>query len=139
MKVILLENIKGLGEKLDIKDVSGGHARNFLFPKKLAELATAANLGRRDQQLQKQKKELAELQALAEKLSGEIVQFTLKTGPAGEVFGSVTKKDIEDALRDRGYGEVRAALDQPLKTLGERRLGITFRRGVKGDVTIKIV
>jgi large subunit ribosomal protein L9 len=139
MKVVLLRDIRGLGRKFDVKEVKAGYFRNFLLPRQLAVLATAAAFKHREAHLAKEQALMAALQAAAEKLSGEILEFHLKTGDAGEVFGSVTTADLKKLLLERGYTDFEVELDRPLKSPGEYEVGITFSRGVKRNVTIKIV
>lgn len=102
MKVILLADVKGLGKKGDIVNASDGHARNFLFPRKLAEEATTANMNVLNQKKEAdRRKKLAELEAaqkLADELKGKEVKIIGKSGDNGRLFGSITSKDIADEL-----------------------------------------
>ena len=103
MKVIFLADVKGQGKKGDIKDVSDGYARNFLLPKKLVELATKENVhaieGKREAAAFHKGKEHEEALALKEKLGGMSVTLKAKAGENGKLFGSITSKDIVDALK----------------------------------------
>ncbi len=104
MKVILSQDIRGLGKKYDVKNVSDGYARNFLIPKKLAKLATETAV--RD--IEEQKKELtcrqdklkSALEKTAERLSGKEFHFYPEVGEKHEVFSSVGKKDVKNAIDD---------------------------------------
>lgn len=102
MKVILLADVKGLGKKGDIVNASDGHARNFLFPRKLAQEATDANMNVLNQKKEAdRRKKLAELEAaqkLADELKGKEVKIIGKSGDNGRLFGSITSKDIADEL-----------------------------------------
>lgn len=102
MKVILKADVKGVGKKGDVVNASDGYARNFLFPKKLAEEATAGNLKTHDLIKAKEAKlkaeELEEAKKLASKIGELTVAVKVKTGDNGKVFGSVTSKDISEAL-----------------------------------------
>lgn len=102
MKVILLQDVKNMGKKGDVINASDGYARNFLFPRKLAQEATEASLhiiNNRNENERKQK--LAELEA-AQKLAGELkgkeIKTTSKTGESGRLFGAITNKDVAALL-----------------------------------------
>lgn len=102
MKVILKADVKGVGKKGDVVNASDGYARNFLFPKNLAEEATAGNLKTHSLIKEKEAKlkaeELADAKKLADKIGGLTVSIKVKTGDNGKVFGSVTSKDVSEAL-----------------------------------------
>lgn len=102
MKVILLEDIKSVGKKGEVVNASDGYARNFLFPRKLAQEATEANMHVLNQKKESERrKKLAEMEAaqsVAEQLKGKEVKITVKAGDNGRLFGSITSKDIADAL-----------------------------------------
>lgn len=103
MKVILMADVKGQGKKGDIKEVSDGYARNFLFPKKLAVEATNANVnaveGKKEAAAYHKGKEIEEATALKEKLSSLTVKLKAKAGEGGRLFGSVTSKDVAQELK----------------------------------------
>jgi large subunit ribosomal protein L9 len=102
MKVILLADVKGLGKKGDIVNASDGHARNFLFPRKLAQEATDTNMNVLNQKKEAdRRKKLADLEAAqkrADELKGKEVKIIGKSGENGRLFGSITSKDIADEL-----------------------------------------
>lgn len=102
MKVILLADIKSVGKKGEVVNASDGYARNFLFPKKLAQEATDANLNVINQKKESdRRKKLAEIEAaqkMAEELKTKEVVITAKSGENGRLFGSITSKDIAEAL-----------------------------------------
>lgn len=110
MKVILLQDVKKLGKKGDVVDISDGYARNFLFPRKLAEEATASNLHILNNKKENERKQkLAELEA-AQKLAGELkgkeIKITAKTGENGKLFGAITSKDIAGLIKEQYKVEV---------------------------------
>lgn len=102
MKVIFTENVKGQGKKGDIKDVSDGYAR-FLFSKKVAIEATKGNLndiqGKKESAEYHKGKEVEEATELAKKIEGVSVTIKAKAGDGGRLFGSVTNKDVSEALK----------------------------------------
>jgi LSU ribosomal protein L9P len=103
MKVILLQDIKALGKKGDVVNASDGYARNYLFPKKLAQEATDENLHIVNQKKENERKkklaEMEEAQALAEKLKGKEVKIVAKSGESGRLFGAITSKDIAESIK----------------------------------------
>lgn len=102
MKVILLQDVKKLGKKGDVINASDGYARNFLFPRKLAEEATDNNLHILNNKKENERKQkLAELEAaqkLAAELKGKEVKITAKTGESGKLFGAITSKDVAELI-----------------------------------------
>jgi large subunit ribosomal protein L9 len=140
MKIILLKDIKGLGKKLEVKEVKDGYGRNFLVIRGLAEIATPEAL----QKLEAQKKiREAERQKLVAKLKEEVgkiealsLNFKMKVGEKGETFGSVNQKDIESELSRHGYKDLKIELEKPIKTLGEHIVQIDLGEGIKAKVKI---
>lgn len=102
MKVILLADVKSVGKKGEVVNASDGYARNFLFPRKLAQEATEANMNVLNQKKEaERRKKLAETEAAqkqADELKGKEVKIMAKSGESGRLFGSITSKDIADAL-----------------------------------------
>lgn len=102
MKVILLGDVKGVGKKGEVINASDGYARNFLFPRKLAQEATEANMNILNQKKEaERRRKLAETEAaqkVADNLKGKEVKISAKSGENGRLFGSITSKDIAEAL-----------------------------------------
>jgi large subunit ribosomal protein L9 len=102
MKVILLKDIKSVGKKGDVINAADGYARNFLFPRKLAEEATDSNmhiLNRKDENERKKKtSEIEQAQELANSLKDKVIKMVMKAGENGKLFGAITTKDIAVAL-----------------------------------------
>lgn len=142
MKVILLQDIKGMGKKHDIKEVKSGYARNFLIPKKLVLIATQAIISKiehlKADEKEKQKKFLNELEKKAEELPKLNLKFCLKTGEHNEIFGSVTKHNIEKALETKGFYGARANLEKPIKILGIQDVEVDLGKGVKTRVRVEV-
>lgn len=103
MKVILLQDVKSVGKKGEIVNASDGYARNFLFPRKLAQEATEGNLHIVNQKKEaERKKKLEEIEAAqkqAEEIKGKVVKIVTKAGEGGRLFGAITTKDIADSLK----------------------------------------
>ncbi len=144
MKVILLQNIDKVGKKGDIKNVSDGYARNFLFPKKLAELATKLALKALEQKriqwakIEEQKK--SELRVLADKIKNLSLTIHLKSGEAQGAFGSVSAKDIMDVLMEQGIAIEKNAigLDKSIKTFGENIIPINLGYDIVAELKLAI-
>src|SRR5699024_12795722 len=125
MKVIFIEDVKGKGKKGEVKKVSLGYARNYLFKNKLAIEATPGNLKalKKQQEKKQQKKEAQTEEAvkLKEAMSKLNVEIKAKAGEGGRVFGSITNKQIADVLKQgHGYKIERRKIDleQPIRSLG---------------------
>ncbi|SHN69456.1 50S ribosomal protein L9 [Desulfitobacterium chlororespirans] len=125
MKVILKTDVKALGKKGQVCEVSDGYARNFLFPKGLAVEATSGNLNdlasKKANEEKKKEQEKQEAQTLAAKLSSLSVEIHTKSGEGGRLFGSVTNKEIAEALKtSHGINLDRRKLElkEPIKALG---------------------
>lgn len=143
MKVILLADVRGTGRKGDIKEVREGYARNFLIPRGLAETATEEVLAKKEEgdaaRVRERAEHRHEVEEWAEKLSVLALTFPVKAGPHGEVFGSVTAKDIQGALTARRYHGITVKLAKPLKTLGDHHVELDLGEGTKTTVLITVV
>lgn len=137
MKILLLQDIKGLGKKMEIKEVADGYARNFLILKKLALPAekTIKIKGEFDAQ---ERIFTAKLQESKNKLNQEVLIFKIKTGSKGEVFGSINKEKIKKTLLNKKLIEPQAEilLDKPIKSLGEHQIAINLGRGIKTAIKV---
>jgi large subunit ribosomal protein L9 len=145
MKVILTDEIRGLGGRGDIVTVKDGYARNFLFPKKLAREATPGNLKAIEQERKKwallaqQEKDVA--QKSAEAVKGTKVTIQKRVGEHGQLFGSVTSNDIADALTAKGIevDKRRIELAHPIKTLGSHDVEIRLHKDVAAHIQVEVV
>ena len=110
MKVILLQDVKKIGKKGDVINTSDGYARNFLFPRKLAQEATDANLHILNNKKENERKQkLAELEAaqkVASELKGKEIKISAKTGDGGRLFGAITSKDVAEVIKTQYNVEV---------------------------------
>jgi len=146
MQVILLQDIKNLGKKFDVRNVSDGYARNFLLPKKLAEIATEEAIKKLEKKKAAEEKKLRELkiltEELAEKLSGQEFHFYPQITKKGELFGSIKKEDIKKAIKDK-FEEVKklnleVELERPLKEAREYEIAIHLGHGIKTKIRVII-
>lgn len=145
MKVILLQDVKALGKKGEVVNVSDGYARNMLLPKKLGVVADAKNMN--DLKLQKahEEKIAAEnLQAakdFAEVISKSTVEIKLKVGEGGRVFGSVSAKEIADAAKDQlklDIDKKKLQMSGPIKTLGVTEVSVKLHPKVTAQLKVHV-
>ncbi|MDA8088992.1 MAG: 50S ribosomal protein L9 [Nitrospiraceae bacterium] len=144
MKVILKDDVKNLGRMGDTVMVKTGYARNFLFPKNLAAEASEKNV----KQLEALKKQLAmkaikireDALAVAERLNAMVLNFKVKAGEEGKLFGSVTAMDLEEAIKAQGVNIDRKkfVLDEPLKRLGTYTVQVKLFQDVNALVTVNV-
>ena len=143
MKVILLEDVKSLGKKGQIVNVSDGYARNMLLPKKLGVEATSKNMN--DLKLQKAHQDkvaqenLDAAKAFAEELKDKHVTVSIKVGEGGRTFGSVSTKEISEAVKSQlGYDidKKKVVLPSPIKELGTTMVPIKLHAKVTGELKV---
>ena len=144
MRVVLKQEVRGLGRPGDVKDVADGYAQNFLLPKGLAIEASAGELKRVAQERAsvqaKQDRSHADAEALAKRLNDVTLLFKLKSGEQGKTFGSVTTKEIADALKR----EHRIDLDprkihaDALRTLGVHTVEVRLATDVRANIAVAI-
>ena len=144
MKVILLVDVAALGRKDEVKEVSGGYARNFLLPRLLAVAASSAALKNLAEQGVRREKEKSDAEgrnrASAEALKKIVLRFSIKTGGKGKTFGSINAAKIIDALSRQGIAVEKSwiVLDEPIKTTGEKSVALHLPHGVKAELKIII-
>ena len=145
MKIIFLEEVRNVAKKFDVKDVSDGYARNFLFPNKLAEPATPGAMKKLDAMRAAHDKNEADLFArlheIAEKINKTKIEFTVKTDKSGAVFGSVNKESILKSLREHQLvttERVDIDLKYPLKEIGEYAVPLDLKKGVSANLRVVI-
>lgn len=145
MEVILLQDVKSLGKKGEIVKVNDGYARNFVLPKKLGVEANSKNLN--DLKLQKAnevklaKEKLEEAKELAKKLEEKAITVSIKSGEGGKTFGSVSTKEIANALKSQLSLEVdkkKMVLDEPIRTLGTHIIKVKVHKEVTANLTVKV-
>ena len=145
MKVVLLQDVKGQGKKDQIIDVSDGYARNFLLPKKLAAVADAKVLNDiKNKEAAKARRielEKQEARETAAKLEGLIVKIKLTSGADGKLYGSVTTKDIAEALAEQYGIEIdkrKIVLDEQIKAYGTYALDVKLYPEITGKLTVVV-
>ncbi len=145
MKVILLTDVHGLGERGAVKEVKEGYARNFLLPRSLAVEATEGNLRawQRHTQATEQRavRERGEVDKVAAALGQAVIELRAKGGEGGRLFGSVTAADIAEALAARGFevSKKQIELDEPIKTAGFYKVSVRVGQGVVAHVDLNVV
>jgi large subunit ribosomal protein L9 len=145
MEVILREEIANLGGRGEVVKVADGYARNFLFPKRLAVPATEANKkiveSERHAHLRREAKEKASAEDLSKIMSGVTVTITSKAGEQDQLFGSVTSKDIAEALERQNFhiDRKKIHLEDPIKQLGEYKVPIRLHREVTIEIAVQVV
>lgn len=144
MKIILLENVIGLGQAGEIKNVKDGYARNYLIPQKMAEIATKKKesyLKRMQEILSKKAQVMLEgSREVKDAIEKESLIFKVKSGDNGKLFGSVTHGDIADALKEKGYEiDKRKIVHESIKLLGSYDIKIRLDEGVTAEIKLKVV
>ena len=145
MKVILTEDVKSLGKKGVIVDVSDGYARNFLISRKKGLEATPTNLNNlklknaNDEKIAKQ--QLEEAKALAEKIGKAGVKLSIKAGEGGKTFGSISSKEIAEAAASQCGFELdkkKIVLKDPIKAEGVYKIPVKLHPQVTGELTVEV-
>jgi large subunit ribosomal protein L9 len=144
LKVILTKDVPKLGKSGDMKQVADGYATNFLIPQGVAVPAAGGayrawqhDIASREE---KRQKERAEAEIAATRIASTTLTMGVKVGEGGKLYGSITSKDIADALARRGIDIDRHKidLDEPLKTLGTYKVAIKVSSGMTPEVTIVV-
>lgn len=145
MKVILLDNIKGVGKKDEVINASDGYARNFLFPKKLAVEANAENMAKlKNKQASVQHKkdvEKEKAEEIANKLKDITLTIKVKAGENGRIFGGVTSKEISENLKQQYKIDIdkkKIVLNEAIKNLGVFNVSIKLFEGIVGNLKVNV-
>lgn len=146
MKVILLQDVDNLGKKYEVKEVADGYARNFLFVKELAKLATEETLKQLETErallAQKAEADLKAEEQVVGQLDGQEVEIVVKADDGGKLYGSVSAAKIAKALKDKGFDIKRnqIKLNQPIKEIGEYDdIVIESSHGLEAKIKVIIV
>lgn len=145
MEIILREDVEKLGGRGQIVKVADGYARNFLLPRRLAVPATDANRKiieqERQAHLRREAKEKTSAEELGRMLQAVTVTFAQKAGEQDQLFGSVTSKDVAEALEKQNYHIERRKilLEEPIKQLGEFKVPVRLHREVTVEISVQVV
>ena len=146
MKVILTQDIKGVGKKDEIINANDGYARNFLLPRKMAVEANSQNMsllqGRKDSANFKKEQEKENALKIQEKLSKIMLKIKVKAGENGKIFGSITSKEIAIELKNQYNIEIdkkKILLKDPIKEIGIFNIEIKLYEGIIGKLKIDII
>jgi len=146
MKVILLQDVKGVGKKDQMLDVSDGYATNFLLPKKLAVEATKGNVQsletKRKTAEQQRVKELEDARAMKTDLESRSITIGQKTGEGGRLFGSVTNKEVAQILLEQEGIDIdrkKITIPEAIKKTGEYSAEIRLHTDVTAQLTLQVV
>ena len=145
MELILREDVEKLGVRGQVVKVADGYGRNFLLPRRLAVVATEANKKiveqERQAHLRKEAKQKGEAEDLAKLLGGVSVTITQKAGENDQLFGSVTAKDVADALAAKNFtiDRRKVHLEEPIKQLGEYKVPVRLHKDVTAEITVIVV
>lgn len=145
MQVILTQDVKGKGKKGDVVNVSDGYARNFLIAKGLGIEATKSNMndlkGKKESAEYKIKTDTEEAKKLAETLKEITVNLSAKAGDNGKLFGSITSKDVADALTNQHHIKLdkkKFHLPEGIKTLGVTEVTVKLYTGISGTLKVNV-
>lgn len=145
MKVILKQDVKGLGKKDEIVNASDGYAKNYLIPRGIAVVASTGNVNeavnKQKAIAEKKQRELDTAKDFAAKLDGKTVTIKAKAGESGKLFGAISNKDIADAIKSQYKVEIdkkKIVLNDPIKTAGNHEVEIRIYAGVITKVNVKI-
>ena len=145
MKVILTQDVKGQGKKGQLVEVSDGYGRNYLLPRGLAKEATNSNINVMEGQAAsaefRRQKEIEEAQALSEKMKEISVELKAKAGENGKLFGSITSKDVAEALTSQHHIKIdkkKFVLPDGIKNLGTTTVEIKIHAGIIGKLRVNV-
>ena len=146
MKVILKQDIKGVGKKDEVINANDGYARNFLFPKNLAVEANEVNMSKlkakKDGENYRKSQEKEEAQKQAEKIKNMTLTIKVKAGENGKIFGGVTAKEISDELKKQYNFDIdkkKIDVKETIKTLGTVTVSVKLYEGVIGNLKVDVI
>lgn len=141
MKVILLKDVRDVGKKNEIKNVSDGYGKNFLIARGLAKLATESGIKSVEVKHSYDEKDEKHLHELVKKISERILDFHVKTDKHGSVFSSVSKDDILAGLRSAELitnDRVEIKIPKPIKEIGDHEVEFSLRKGIGGKLKVRL-
>ena len=144
MKVILLQDVKGLGKEGQIVEVSDGYGRNFLLKKKLAKESSASNLNearlKQGARAEHEKRALEAAQDLKKTLEGKSITLRMKSGEGGKLYGAVTSADVADELKRNGFdiAKKQVVIDNAIKNIGTFGVRIKLHPQVSCEINVNV-
>jgi large subunit ribosomal protein L9 len=146
MEILLRQDVDNLGEIGDVVEVADGYARNYLLPREMAMPVTEANLDRvrREQEAKKQREEqeIQRAEEMAEELEGFVCLIEARATDKGGLFGSVTARDVAQALEDNGFEGLRASnivIPRPFEELGDYDIEVMLLPDLRVPITVRVV
>ena len=141
MKVVLLRDVKNVGKKNDVKNVSDGYGKNFLLARGLAKLATVSSLKEVEVKHEYEETDEKHLNDLTKKIAEKTLEFYVKTDKHGSVLGSVNKEEIMSGLRSAKLitnDRIEIKIPKPIKELGDHEVEFSLRKGITGKLKIRL-
>lgn len=145
MKVILIEDVKALGKKGDVCEVSDGYARNFIIPRKKGVETTSENLNnlklKQANDAKVAQENLESARELGKQLEKETIRIKVKVGEGGKLFGAIASKEIAAAVKDQTGLELdkkKIVLNDPIKTLGEKEIKVKLHKDVTASLKVLV-
>ncbi len=145
MKVVLLQDVKGVGEAGQLKDVAEGYARNYLLPKKLAAVATPGAMKdleiKQAAEKKKQAKVDEEMQEVGKKITAATITVRSKVGEGGKLYGSITSGDVAEAL-EKQVGQAvdkrKIEIEEPIRHVGEYKIPLKLSKNVTAAINLVV-
>lgn len=144
MRIILLQDIKKIGKKYEIKEVKSGFARNYLIPQKLAKIADEKTIiwakEQQEKEIKKAEKKFEKITDLISRIDGLEVEFKMKTGENNQIFEKITEQKISKRLKEMKYdiGTAKIELEKPFAEIGEFPIKIKFKDNLEAEIKIII-
>jgi len=145
MKVVLLQDIENLGKKYELKEVKDGYARNFLFPKGLAKIATLEVIEWANTQKEilekKAEEDLGKIQKIASEMDGLEVTLSVKIGEKEQLFEKITEQKVAEKLKEIGFNikKSQIEMEKPIEEIGEFPLKVKFDHNLEAEITVIVV
>lgn len=146
MKVLLKQDIKGVGKKDQVINASDGYVRNFLFPKNLAVLADEGNMNnlkaKQEAEAAKKKRELENAKEIAESIKNITLKLKVKSGENGKLFGAVTSKEISEALKKEHNIDIdkrKILISESIKNIGTTRVDLKLHEGIIATLSVMVI
>jgi len=145
MKIILLQDVENIGKKDEMKNVANGYARNFLFPKKLAKIATKKAIEeleeQRELEVKKAEEELKAIQETVSKIDGLEIEVPVKVDEEKKLYGSINEMEISKIFKGKGFDikKKQIKIPQPIKEIGEYPVTILFDHNLEAEIKLIVI